>query len=88
MTDYFNLKQEDIERTKKVYQKFLSGYSGYHKLSQEEIQSFPYWVAIRHFQLQAVIMEIYGINCNEEIFDAYQLQWVRYWLNSFDSGRW
>lgn len=48
MTDYFNLKPEDISLTKEVYRNFLSGYSEYHALGREEILSFPYWVAIRH----------------------------------------
>ena len=68
MTNYFNLQPEDIDETKEVYQKFLSGYSKYHKLSHEEILSFPYWVAIRHFQLQATILEIHGVDCIDEGF--------------------
>lgn len=68
MTDCFNLKKEDIALTKKVWQKFLSGYTGYHALSREEILSFPYWVAIRYFQLQATIPEIYGNECIDEGF--------------------
>jgi len=79
MTDYFNLKQEDIETTKEVYQKFLSGYSRYHELSSEEICSFPYWVAIRHFQLQATILEIYGVDCIDEGFIDRQLDWLNKW---------
>ena len=79
MTDYFNLKSEDIELTKEVYQKFLSGYSEYHALSREEILSFPYWVAIRHFQLQATILEIYGIDCIDEGFIDGQLYWLIKW---------
>ena len=79
MTDYFNLKSEDIELTKEVYQKFLSGYSEYHALSREEILSFPYWVAIRHFQLQATILEIYGIDCIDEGFIDGQLYWLNKW---------
>ena len=79
MTDYFNLKQEDIELTRDVYQKFLSGYSGYHALNREEIRSFPYWVAIRHFQLQATILEIYGIDCIDEGFIDGQLWWLNKW---------
>ena len=82
MTDYFNLKKEDIELTKEVYRKFLSGYVGYHKLSREEILSFPYWVAIRHFQLQATILEIYGVDCIDEGFIDGQL----YWLNKWQEG--
>ena len=79
MTDYFNLKQEDIELTKVVYREFLSGYAGYHKLSREEILSFPYWVAIRHFQLQATILEIYGMDCIDEGFIDGQLYWLNKW---------
>ena len=79
MTDYFNLKQEDIELTGKVYRKFLSGYSEYRALSSEEILSFSYWVAIRHFQLQATILEIYGIDCIDEGFIDGQLHWLNKW---------
>ncbi len=79
MTDYFNLKQEDIELTGEVYQKFLTGYSDYHALSREEILSFPYWVAIRHFQLQATILEIYGADCIDEGFVDRQLYWLAGW---------
>ncbi len=79
MTDYFNLKQEDIELTKVVYREFLSRYVGYHKLSREEILSFPYWVAIRHFQLQATILEIYGVDCIDAGFIDGQLYWLNKW---------
>ena len=79
MTDYFNLKQEDIKLTKEVYQKFLSGYLDHHILSREEILSFPYWVAIRHFQLQATILEIYGLDCIDEGFIDSQLYWLNKW---------
>ena len=82
MTDYFNLKSEDITLTKEVYRKFLSGYSEYHALSREEILSFPYWVAIRHFQLQATILEIYGIDCIDEGFIDGQLWWLNKWQES------
>ena len=82
MTDYFNLKPEDIALTKEVYRKFLSGYLGYHALSCEEISSFPYWVAIRHFQLQATILEIYGIDCIDEGFIDGQLWWLNKWQES------
>ena len=79
MTDYFNLKQEDIDITKDVYQKFLTGYEKYHTLSNEEINSFYDWVAIRHFQLQATILEIHGIDCIDEKFIDYQLYWLNKW---------
>ena len=62
-----------------VYQKFLLGYSDHHKLSREEILSFPYWVAIRHFQLHATILEIYGADCIDEDFIDGQLYWLNKW---------
>jgi len=82
MTDYFNLKEEDVVLTKEVYQKFLSGYLKYHALSREEILSLPYWVAIRHFQLQATILEIHGIDCIDEGFIDGQLYWLDKWQES------
>ena len=89
MTNYFNLQPEDIDETKKVYQKFLLGYSKYHKLSNEEIISFPYWVAIRHFQLQATILEIHGVDCIDEGFIDGQLYWLNKWqeaMSEFSEG--
>ena len=82
MTDYFNLKPEDVNITKDVYQNFLTGYEKYHKLSNEEKLSFYDWVAIRHFQLQATILEIHGIDCIDEKFIDYQLYWLNKWLEN------
>ena len=82
MTDYFDLKPEDISTTKEVYRKFLSGYAEYHTLSREEILSFPAWVAIRHFQLQATILEIHGTNCIDERFIDWQLYWLNKWMEA------
>jgi Putative homoserine kinase type II (protein kinase fold) len=84
MTNYFNLQQEDIKLTKEVYQKFFLGYSDYHKLSHEEILSFPYWVAIRHFQLQATILETHGVDCIDEGFIDGQLYWLNKWLEAME----
>lgn len=80
MTDYFRLKQADIRVTEAVYRVFLSGYAQYRTLSPEELLSFPDWVAIRHFQLQATILEIYGIDCIDEGFIDAQLSWLHQWL--------
>ncbi|MBR5658937.1 MAG: phosphotransferase [Lachnospiraceae bacterium] len=82
MTDYFRLKPEDVELTKEVYRKFLSGYTRYQALSREEVLSFTDWVAIRHFQLQATILEIHGIDCIDERFIDYQLYWLNQWQES------
>ena len=84
MTDYFRLKPEDIEETLEVYQAFLTGYASHRTLSREEIRSFPYWVAIRHFQLQATIVEIYGPDCIDEAFIDGQLYWLNQWEENIE----
>jgi hypothetical protein len=46
-------------------------------------------VAIRHFQLQATILEIYGINCVDEGFIDGQLYWLNKWqeaISEFSEG--
>lgn len=82
MTDYFRLKPEDIETAKDVYRRFLSGYESVRRLSAEEKESFFDWVAVRHFQLQATILEIHGIDCVDEAFIDRQLSWLTDWLRS------
>lgn len=82
MTDYFHLKQTDIETTKAVYERFLTGYSKYRTLSSAEQESFYDWVAIRHFQLQATILELYGIDCIDERFIDTQLDWLERWMQA------
>ena len=42
-----------------------------------------YWVAIRHFQLQATILEIYGVDCIDEGFADDQLYWLNKWQDAF-----
>ena len=88
MTNYFNLQQEDIEITRAVYEKFLAGYTKHHPLSPEEKLSFSDWVGIRHFQLQATILEIHGINCIDEKFVDYQLYWLNKWMEHQESKKW
>ena len=63
--------------------KYITGYLDNHKLSREEIDSFLYWVAIRHFQLQATILEIYGVDCIDEGFVDGQLYWLNKWRDAF-----
>ena len=83
MTDYFILKQEDIKLTNEVYKKFITGYLDHRKLSREEIDSFLYWVGNRYFQLQATILEIYGVDCIDEGFIDGQLYWLNKWQDAF-----
>lgn len=79
MTDCFDLRPDDVKTTRAVYESFLDGYSRFVDLSEQERQSFDDWVAIRHFQLQATIVEIYGIDCIDESFIDRQFGWLESW---------
>ena len=79
MTDYFNLQEEDIRITEEVYKNFLKGYRRYQDLTELEQETFGDWVAIRHFQLQATIVEIYGLDCIDHNFIDGQLKWLENW---------
>lgn len=80
MTDYFNLHLDDIKTTKKVYENFLTGYTRHINLTEAERKTFNDWIAIRHFQLQATFVEIYGIDCIDNHFIDKQLQWLEHWI--------
>lgn len=80
MTDYFNLQPDDIKITGEVYEKFLAGYTRHMELTEWERASFCDWVVIRHFQLQATIVEIFGIDCIDNDFIDNQLQWLQSWI--------
>lgn len=79
MTDYFDLQNDDVITTKAVYESFLTGYTRHIDLKKMETASFNDWVAIRHFQLQATIVEIFGIDCNDNHFIDRQLEWLIKW---------
>lgn len=79
MTDYFNLQAGDIITTKEVYKNFLAGYTHHINVTETERASFNDWIVIRHFQLQATIVEIFGIDCIDNDFIDRQLQWIKSW---------
>ena len=54
----------------------------FRSLTAAEKQSFPDWVAIRHFQLQATIVETYGPDCIDTQFIDWQLHWLKSWLEA------
>ena len=79
MTDYFNLQVADIITTRAVCKKFLAGYTHHLNMTEMEWASFNDWIVIRHFRLQATIVEIFGIDCIDNDFVDRQLQWIRSW---------
>ena len=78
--DYFKYTDEGFEQSKKQLERFLEGYKKHRMPTKEEIEAFYFLEAINHFQLQATIVEIYGLDCNEADFEEKQLDWIVKWL--------
>lgn len=78
-TDYFKYSEKGYQKSKIQYESFLKGYTKYHSLRKEELRSFYDFIAIYHYQLQATIIEIYGLNCVDHEFLDNQLHWLMKW---------
>lgn len=85
-TSYFDFDPKDIDSTTLIFNQFLDGYSKYISLLDSEVKSFYDFIAIRHYQLQATIVEIYGLNCIDVEFIDKQLHWLQNWCNQYDNG--
>lgn len=79
--DYFDLEESGYEKTKKVLECFLKGYEQFCPLSDMERESVFYLLAVYHYQLQATIIEIYGLDCVDEKFLDNQYHWLKKWAN-------
>uniref|UniRef100_UPI002899961D phosphotransferase n=1 Tax=Lachnoclostridium sp. TaxID=2028282 RepID=UPI002899961D len=92
-TDYFNFNENGYENSKNgyensknTYESFLKGYKKYRSLSEEELNSFYDLIAVYHYQLQATIVEIYGLNCIDVEFLDNQLNWLMKWREQCSEG--
>lgn len=83
-TNYFEFSPKDFDYTTSIFNRFLKGYSKYIPLSETELKSFYKFIAIRHYQLQATILEIYGMNCIDELFIDKQFNWLTNWCQLCD----
>lgn len=79
-TDYFTYSDEGYEESVLWLERFIDGYKKYRTLTREEIEAYYYFHLIYHYQLQATIVEIYGLHCNEEDFEDRQFDWMMRWL--------
>ncbi|NLG29010.1 MAG: phosphotransferase [Chloroflexi bacterium] len=82
-TNYFTLAPTAFDAATRVYQQLLSGYARYSPLSDAEIGSFHEFVAVRHYQLQATIVEMHDPDCIDERFIDRQLDWLRSWRRHY-----
>lgn len=82
-TDYFNFDKNEFYHTTEVFNQFMKSYSKYNQLNFD-IKQFYEFIALRHFQLQATIVEIYGLDCIDEKFIDKQLKWIKQWRKQYD----
>lgn len=61
----------------------MKSYSKYNHLNFDIKQLYEF-IALRHFQLQATIVEIYGLDCIDEKFIDKQLNWIKQWRKQYD----
>lgn len=78
-TNYFDFDEKGYEKSEKNYEVFLKGYFKQRTLSDVETRAFYDLIAIYHYQLQATIIEIYGLDCVDENFLDNQLDWLMKW---------
>lgn len=78
-THYFRFYKKGYLSSKAALKEFEAGYRQYAALSDVEINAFFDLIAVYHFQLQATIIEIYGLHCVNESFLDSQLDWLYKW---------
>lgn len=78
-TDYFNYDENGLHKSLEILKRFMVGYCKYRDLSGQEVDAFKNLIAIRHFQLQATIIEIFGLDCVDENFLDKQWAWLESW---------
>ncbi len=79
MTDYFSFSEQGFYETSQVLERFLIGYREYNFIRDEEINSVYDFIAIRHFEVQATIIENLGYSCVDEKFIDDQYIWLMQW---------
>lgn len=88
-TNYFDLSEDNFDygfvQTHKNVIEFLKGYENFFHLSKEEEKAIYYFIAIRHFDIQATIIESRGLACVNERFLDEQYAWLEKWLDRISS---
>lgn len=81
-TDYFSFNVEALKETQMNYACFMSTYSNHNDVSEVEMNCFYYLIGVYHFQLQATILEIHGLDCVDYEFINRQLNWLYEWMSA------
>jgi Ser/Thr protein kinase RdoA (MazF antagonist) len=77
-TDYFKFNKADCERSKFILSQFMRGYSKHITLSDAETDAFFDLIMLHHFQCQATIIELFGMEGARPELIAGQLDWLRH----------
>ena len=78
-TDYFTYEADGHARTQARLERFLSGYTPHVPVSEPERAAVFDLLAIYHYQLQATILELYGLDCVDMDFLDRQYEWLMRW---------
>jgi Ser/Thr protein kinase RdoA (MazF antagonist) len=82
-TDYFDLSDRNfangISKTKENVEIFLQGYNKFYCLNDTEFRAVFDYIAIRHYDIQATIMECKGLGCVDNDFLTDQYRWLMKW---------
>ena len=78
-TDYFDFDESGYQKTQMILTRFLKGYEQFCTLSDFERDAVFNLLGVYHYQLQATIIEIYGLNCVDEEFLDQQFDWLMKW---------
>lgn len=81
-TDYFSYSTHMYSDTAHMLDRFLKGYLEYNMISEEEISRVYDFIAIRHFEVQATIIENLGLSCVDKEFIDHQYEWLMKWDSS------
>lgn len=87
-TDYFDLSDRNFEKgiikTKENAAEFLCGYSKYYDLNENELRALFEYVALRHYDIQATIIDCRGLNCVDNDFLDNQYKWLLKWEAAYE----
>ncbi len=79
MTDYFSLQEAMFYETQRLLEHFLKGYCKHRSISTQEKAAVYDFIAIRHFEVQATILENLGLTCVDHSFIDSQYNWLMQW---------
>lgn len=78
-TNYFDFKPNGIDKVTRMIDEFSKGYCPIRKITEKEFTAVYHFIAIRHYQLQAIMIDLYGLDCVDEKSIDKHLEWIKNW---------